>query len=232
MPLTPWAIAAEFGASDCETIREDVLAQPANTISSAAYVVVGLLLVLRALRHRGEDAWPQAAYGLALGGVGIGSIAFHGPRPSTAQLLHDGMIVAAFAVITAHALGTLLHWPPTWRVASAGLVTAIDAVLLEVWRPVGLGLAGLVAIVGVVVEVDLHRRGRRQTAVRELGLLGVALGLLAVAVAANLLGRTGGPLCRPESLLQGHAIWHTLTAGAFGLYGVVVFSPPERQQAG
>jgi hypothetical protein len=40
---------------------------------------------------------------------------------------------------------------------------------------------------------------------------------LAVAAAgagmvANVVSRTGAPLCRPDSLLQGHAAWHVLTA--------------------
>ena len=37
---------------------------------------------------------------------------------------------------------------------------------------------------------------------------------LAVGLAAQGLGRTGGPWCRPDSLLQPHALWHVLTAGA------------------
>ncbi|HEY8547728.1 MAG TPA: hypothetical protein VIL36_21845 [Acidimicrobiales bacterium] len=39
-----------------------------------------------------------------------------------------------------------------------------------------------------------------------------------VAVTLNLLTRTGAPLCRPHSLLQGHAAWHVLTAAAVALW--------------
>jgi hypothetical protein len=38
------------------------------------------------------------------------------------------------------------------------------------------------------------------------------------AIAVNLLTRTGAPLCRPDSLLQGHAAWHGLTALAIALW--------------
>jgi hypothetical protein len=31
-------------------------------------------------------------------------------------------------------------------------------------------------------------------------------------VAVHLLSRTGAPLCRPDSLLQGHAAWHAGSA--------------------
>jgi hypothetical protein len=37
---------------------------------------------------------------------------------------------------------------------------------------------------------------------------------LAVGLVAQVFGRTGGPWCRPDSLLQPHALWHALTAAA------------------
>lgn len=42
----------------------------------------------------------------------------------------------------------------------------------------------------------------------------LAVAALAAGVAVNLATRTGAPLCRPGSLLQGHAAWHALTAVA------------------
>jgi hypothetical protein len=46
----------------------------------------------------------------------------------------------------------------------------------------------------------------------------VALVTFGAAVAVNLLTRTGAPLCRPHSLVQGHAAWHVLTAVALGTW--------------
>ena len=46
-----------------------------------------------------------------------------------------------------------------------------------------------------------------------------ALALLACAAVLNLVGRTGGPLCRPDALVQGHAAWHVLTAAALWAWG-------------
>jgi hypothetical protein len=46
----------------------------------------------------------------------------------------------------------------------------------------------------------------------------VAVVTFGVAVAINLLTRTGAPLCRPHSLLQGHAAWHVLTAVALAAW--------------
>ena len=50
--------------------------------------------------------------------------------------------------------------------------------------------------------------------------------LLLAGTALNVLGRTGGALCEPNSVLQGHAVWHVLTAGALGLYGALAFRAP------
>jgi MYXO-CTERM domain-containing protein len=52
-----------------------------------------------------------------------------------------------------------------------------------------------------------------------------ALVALGAAVAVNLLSRTGAPLCRPGSLVQGHGAWHVLTAVAVGAWLVCWPSP-------
>ncbi len=41
-----------MGGSDCEHIGQGLLAQPANTLSSLAYVLAGVLLLRRALAGR------------------------------------------------------------------------------------------------------------------------------------------------------------------------------------
>jgi hypothetical protein len=46
----------------------------------------------------------------------------------------------------------------------------------------------------------------------------------AAAIAINLLTRTGAPLCYQDSLLQGHAAWHILTATAIALW----LAPPTK----
>lgn len=50
--------------------------------------------------------------------------------------------------------------------------------------------------------------------------LWAAVAALAVGVVVFVLSRTGGPWCVPDSLLQGHAVWHLLTALALALWAV------------
>lgn len=57
----------------------------------------------------------------------------------------------------------------------------------------------------------------------------VAAAIMAAgAVALNVLTRTDAPLCRPGSLLQGHAGWHILTAAAAALWLGATTSRPDR----
>jgi hypothetical protein len=77
-----------LGASDCEALRDGVLAQPVNSLSSLAYLAAGAYVL-----RRGGPAAPA----LALGAVGAGSVLYHGPMPPGAQAVHDGSIVALLA---------------------------------------------------------------------------------------------------------------------------------------
>jgi hypothetical protein len=140
-----------FGGSDCEAVRDGLLAQPVNSLSSLAYVVAAIVVVRRDPRH--------GVLALALGAVGLGSFLYHGPMPGGAGFVHDGSLVVLAAALVHAAWRRHLRRPP---------------------------------IAALVVG--------------------------AVAVTLYTLTRTGAALCRPESVLQGHAGWHVLTATALVLW--------------
>ncbi len=66
--------------------------------------------------------------------------------------------------------------------------------------------------VAVVYAVSLARSGRRQLRL----IWAPAGGVFALALAAYAAGRTGSPLCRPDSWWQYHGAWHVLSAAAAG----------------
>jgi hypothetical protein len=101
------------------------LGQPANTLSSLAYVVAGVYVL-----RRGGPRAPALA--LALAAVGVGSFLYHGPMPPGAELVHDGSIVALAAVVPI----TWRHRP--WRRPSAlALVAGTTAVAVYVLTRTG-----------------------------------------------------------------------------------------------
>ena len=79
----------------------------------------------------------------------------------------------------------------------------------------GLTHDGTIVALAATVPVAWRRRSLRWPPVAAV----IAGG---AAIVVNLLTRTGAPLCRPGSLLQGHAAWHILTALAIALW----FAPP------
>ena len=234
MTVTYPAIFAmlELGESDCEDIGAGLINQPANAWSSAAYVVFGLWLVVRSLRNRSPETPVEIAYGAALASIGIGSVAFHGPVPPGARLMHDLTIAAALTVIAARSAGSLRKWT-AWRVlATSGIIVTIVGAVMAVAPDVGNMLTGAVGVAAVASEVVLYRTGRRRFSSRVAKILATTIGLLIGAAVINVLGRTGGPLCDPESVFQGHAVWHVLTAASFMLYGYAAFphtdaGPPQ-----
>jgi hypothetical protein len=221
----------QIGETDCEAIGDGWLAQPANTISSGAYIVFGLWIIVRALRNRGDETAIQMTYGVALAGVGIGSILFHGPMPPGARLVHDLTIASVFVLIAARAVGTLRQWNTGSVIGLFAAATAAIGVVMAVSPNAGIALSAIVGVSALGLEAHLYGTGRREPFSSGFATwLAAILALLLAGLLINVLGRTGGPLCDPDSLMQGHAAWHILTAAGFGLYGYRAFLAQKPQR--
>ncbi|MBM3694817.1 MAG: hypothetical protein FJW79_02630 [Actinobacteria bacterium] len=104
----------------------------------------------------------------------------------------------------------------------------------------GLAVGVLVATVaGHGLATGARRRPLRPTMPRAAALLSWLL--LGGGGLCWWLGRSGGPWCRPHSLLQAHAAWHLPAAAALGLWlagsvswgdhrGSLRAAPPEPEQ--
>jgi hypothetical protein len=80
--------ATHVAASDCERIHDGFLAQPANALSSLAFVLAAVPLSRR-------PAWRWVAAALAF--EGVGSVAYHGPGGRVSKFVHDAGLVALAA---------------------------------------------------------------------------------------------------------------------------------------
>lgn len=65
---------------------------------------------------------------------------------------------------------------------------------------------------GAVYGVGLARSARRQ----QRSVWVIAAAMFALGLAAYAAGRSGSPLCRPDSLWQYHGAWHVLSAAVAG----------------
>ncbi|WP_426574782.1 hypothetical protein [Aquihabitans sp. McL0605] len=182
--------------SDCEHCRPGLVSQPANTVSSLAYVAAGAEL----LRHH----HPDRAYAWSLIGVGMGSVAYHGPGGAAGKWAHDATLLAMFGLMALSDI-TIAEGRPMSPAAIAGVTAAAAAGAHPRTTDVAQGVAGALALAATA------RRFTHSTAHRDLV---VSLPLWVVGLTLQVLGRTGQPLCRPESPFQAHAAWHVLSAAA------------------
>jgi hypothetical protein len=125
-------VVVALAGSDCEQLRSGWLVQPANALSSVAYVGVGAWLLLRCARA-GFDRRLLVAGGAAMVGVGLGSFGYHGPQPVGAGLVHNGSVWWLVFVLMARNIQLLAHarrvaWA-AWRSAAAWMVPALAAYL-------------------------------------------------------------------------------------------------------
>ena len=191
-----------MGGSDCEHIGRGLLAQPANTLSSLAYVLSGVVLLWRALAGRPSARLAPVVYAVTVIGVGI-MCSLGSPARDTLQSGKRVFRLAKYAcsrscpVATPNATG------------NSGCSMAATA------PPASSTSAGVTRSAAGRAPAD----GRVWI---------VAAGVLAVGVLLNALGRTDAPLCEPEAPVQLHAVWHVLTAFVLFLYGTAVLGPREQ----
>jgi hypothetical protein len=201
-----------LATSDCERCRPGLVSQPANTVSSLAYVAAGAA-ALGAARRRPAHARPgTVAVGWSLVAVGAGSVAYHGPGGAAGRWLHDASLLAMTGLVALSDVHEARNTAP-----SPGALAAVGAVAGLAAHPRTSGAAQAVTAAGALAA-ETHRALSGDGAGhpdRHGGVLAAAL--FAAGLGLHVAGRTGRRLCRPDSLLQAHAGWHALSAAALWL---------------
>ena len=142
------------------------------------------------------------------------------------------MFIFCFTVVTANALR--LGWigpERSWRFLGFGvlLFSLLVPILSETRVPIQLLVALLIA--GILIqELTIRARTSSQTGKADYRLYGLAWGLLALAGCFSLADVTR-TWCDPSRhWIQGHAIWHLLSATS--LYVLFLFYRNLREAAG
>lgn len=211
----------------CEMPRNGaVLLQPANSISSLGYVFAGFLMIFLAQSRSWTSALPGPAakvLGIAAVIVGIGSVLLHATLTLWGQFFDVlGMyLISAFFLISA-----LAKWRniPDQRAAIYYALLCATLVLLLIAMPeVRRWLFGVLLILAIILELAFARPLRLQ----------VRTGYYVFGLIANIVAFTiwnldqNNQLCAPDSLFQGHALWHLL--GALGLWFAFLYYRSERR---
>ena len=213
----------------CELPRTGaLLLQPANSWSSFGFVLVGSWVMLGAAARPGRPLSGFAAMWLGFTAIviGVGSAALHASLTLWGQFAD---------VLGMYLLGAfILTWGlMRWRGLSVGVAIALYIGVaggliasLWLWPESRRWLFAVLLVAGIVVEWFGARPKRRGVAARYF-LLGLAANLLAFAIWILDQQRI---VCAPESLLQGHAVWHLLGAAAVALSYVYYRSETEPER--
>ena len=211
----------------CELPRVgNSMLQPANSLSSYGYAFAGFLMIVISQGRGWSSAFHKQAaswFGMTAIFVGLGSVLLHATLTLWGQFFDVmGMyLVSGFMLVSAVA---------RWRNMSdqrsvllyLGVVGALLAVLYFV-PEVRRSLFAIVLLASIAVEMIFARTLRREVRVSYY-LLGIAVKAVAFTI-WNL--DQNGIVCNPQSVFQGHAVWHLL--GATSLWCTFLYYRSEQR---
>lgn len=202
------------GSGDCEA-HSAAWGQPVLATTSWAYVAAGIAVAVWFSRRDDVDRGWAWAFAIGLVLTGLGSADYHGPAITPQPFTHDGGLSLALLVALGIDLTRITGASRTGVLVAtaAGFLGAITILINPALSPL---LAGIVAAALLACEVVIYRRRLRVISWTQYA----ALASLLLGGIIFSLSRTGGPLCQPDSLFQGHGLWHVLTAAALALWAV------------
>ncbi len=203
-------------------------------MSSLAFLLAGVWVVVRG-RHARKRRVELMVFGSAVASNAVGGLLFHGLQTPASRWIHALGILSVLLFIVTFEGARYLERPASWMVkVYAASLTGLG--VLFALAPGGTYWFFAILGVGVgTLEILEHRhalpviRAEGLTA-RRLARLGAVVAL-ALGATAFFVGRSGGPLCSPGSVVQWHAVWHVFAAAAMGLYAYGAISPevPSRE---
>ena len=214
--------------ADCERMGGGVLAQPVNAWSSLAFLVAGAWIGSRVRRHADRRV-ELVVFGAAVASNALGGLLFHGGPGATERWVHDLSILSVLLFIVTFDVARLREHGPAWTLRGFIGSLAVLGGLMAIAPDVTYGFYGVLGVAAGGFELleyrhELPRIRAEGLSARRLARLGVLV-VLGLAATAFFVGRTGGPLCHPESAFQWHALWHVLAAIAMGLYAFAAVEP-------
>jgi hypothetical protein len=198
-----------------EAVRAGPIKQPANTWSNLAYILAALCI---AAPSPGASVAPlssarnRALYGALVGSIGVFSTLFHASLTLIGEWLDVYCMFLWASYVAVMNLARLVQLGrATWVVAYV-VLNALLGIALAVWiRSGGVIFVSLVVSI-LVTDAFVRRRLRPRVDGR---LLALAIATILVSFGIWLLDQNH-LLTAPESLLQGHALWHCGAAGTTG----------------
>ncbi|WP_347351541.1 ceramidase domain-containing protein [Intrasporangium sp.] len=195
----------------CEAIHTSGLAQPVNAWSSLAFVVAAAVVLLPTGAPAHRERVLRILLGIALVAVGGASFGFHATLTRVTEFLDTWMMAGLAIVVLGGAAVRRGFMRPRVAVLLGLVLFAMLLRILWTWPATRRVVFGV--LLAVAVALELARTRTPIAAFQPQRWLWGALGLLTAAYVIWLLD-VMRIWCDPASLLQGHAVWHVVGAGA------------------
>jgi hypothetical protein len=215
----------------CETIGNGLIRQPINAYTNLGYIIVGILILifLNKSKYQAKQISEKSGlirklfilFGIAYIAVGIGSFLYHASFIFLGEEMDDdsmyliGMFMVLFEYARIKKISTkqflILYF-------SFNIFFEIIIYFFPVIRG---GLFALLIAISIIFEIIARERS---PIAQEVHLTDKANMLFFVAYFIWILDKTH-ILCHPDSIIQGHSIWHILTAYA----GWVMFTAMDSE---
>jgi hypothetical protein len=218
-----WALTSLPGAPapclpadcDCATAGPGPIRQPANAWSSLALAAAGIATLVVSPGFAGGD--PPAG---RRGGEEQRSLPgeAHRRRSSHAKGVIITRSIAGGALVTAGLAAFLYHAGLTgWGARLDGIAVVVLVGTLALHGLTRTRAHCLFRLRSAGAQAAEQRSAECEPAAGHVRTLAPRF-LLILGGLCWWLGQSGGPWCRPDSLLPAHAAWHLLAAGALGLW--------------
>ncbi len=197
----------------CEGVHSGAIRQPMNAWSSVAFIPIGLWVARRAFLDYvpslhmppvRRDKLYGYIYGLALVIMGIGSWVFHASLTYVGHFFDVAGMYFLGAFLFTYSISRKIHQSSGSFVLLYAAIVVPLVVLQWYWPDTSRVAFGGLVLGALAVEIFVHKSlGNR--------LFLWSVESLAAGFGVWILDETK-LVCRPYSYLQGHALWHLLTA--------------------
>lgn len=227
-------------------------AQPVNSVSNVAFVIVGLLIAVAAdtRRYPSQQCWKNknpmtqtrmypVAFAAVTSLMGPGSTFLHasmtvwGSQVDVICMFLIALYLVVYGLVRlvplSSSVAALLYCTGTTALSLWTFLSATSQQTLIVFIVL---LAAAICFEGLVRwrrrgKNVKNMAGRQEKATADLRLLFLSIGIFGVGIAVWCLSKSGGPLCFPHSVFQGHGLWHILSAAAIGFLFLYALSERE-----
>ncbi len=235
--LLKWPGSPHFCIADdhcyCETFHEGLVVQPGNTWSNLLAVIIGLYIAWESDSYQSLKEIKQLddnseglkkspllykgpfvlVYANLVCAIGTGSMFFHGSMTTWGGLIDNITMNTFVSFLFLWDIKRLFKLDDKLFVfiyVGANIIGAWFSLVPHLGRKMFGVLAGFMAGLELLILI-LQKIGLIRIK-RSIKLFIYSIGTFGLAVVVWTLSKTGGPWCLPDSILQGHALWHFLVA--------------------